>query len=166
MVWAIGGLPKCPKFIRIGDTSGGCWLLLITMTASTQKYVQYDHIFIVVHINGVCYRGVFRNVPNSRAVVTLFKAVGYCWLLLSLLLGVFRNVPNLGAVVRLFDSDWLLLIWSYIITKAWSVDHTIIVIYINGVCYEGTSRGPRGPKNTEYLSLYNRCASRICTLWL
>ena len=60
-------------------------------------------------------------------------------------------MPNLGAVVTLFDSDWLLLIWSYIITKAWSVDHTIIVIYINGVCYEGILRGPRGPKNTEYL---------------
>ena len=25
-----------------------------------------------------CAIGVFRNVPNSRAVVTLFKAVGYC----------------------------------------------------------------------------------------
>ena len=37
---AIGGLPKCPKFIRIGDTFGGCWLLLILMMASTQKYVQ------------------------------------------------------------------------------------------------------------------------------
>ena len=45
------------------------------------------------------------------------------------------------------------------IKKVWSVDHTIIVIYINGVCYEGTLRGPRGPKNTEYLSLYNRCAT-------
>ena len=80
--------------------------------------------------------------------------------------GYFNWVCCRGAVVRLFDSDWLLLIWSYIITKAWSVDHTIIVIYINGVCYEGTPRGLRGPKNTEYLSLYNRCASRICTLWL
>ena len=37
---AIGGLPKCPKFIRIGDTFGGCWLLLILMMVSTQKYVQ------------------------------------------------------------------------------------------------------------------------------
>ena len=36
---AIGGLPKCPKFIRSGDTFGGCWLLLILMIASTQKYV-------------------------------------------------------------------------------------------------------------------------------
>ena len=36
---AIGGLPKCPKFIRIGDTFGGCWLLLILMIASTHKYV-------------------------------------------------------------------------------------------------------------------------------
>ena len=37
---AIGGLPKCPKFIRIGDTFGGCWLLLILMMTSTQKYIQ------------------------------------------------------------------------------------------------------------------------------
>ena len=36
----IGGLPKCPKFIRIGDTFGGCWLLLILMMVSTQKDVQ------------------------------------------------------------------------------------------------------------------------------
>ena len=36
---AMGGLLKCPKFIRIGDTFGGCWLLLILMMASTQKCV-------------------------------------------------------------------------------------------------------------------------------
>ena len=89
------------------------WRLLVTVDfddSFNTKVWSDDHIIIVIYINGVCYRGVFRNVPNSRAVVTLFKAVGYCWLLLSLLLGVFRNVPNLGAVVRLFDSDWLLLI--------------------------------------------------------
>ena len=42
------------------------------------KVWSVDHIIIVIYINGVCYMGVFRNVPNSRAVVTLFKAVGYC----------------------------------------------------------------------------------------
>ena len=28
--------------------------------------------------NGVCYKGVCRKVANSYAVVTLFKANGYC----------------------------------------------------------------------------------------
>ena len=28
--------------------------------------------------NGVCYKGVCRKVANSYAVVTLFKASGYC----------------------------------------------------------------------------------------
>ena len=37
---AIGGLPKCAKFIRIGDTFQGCWLLLISMIVPTQKYGQ------------------------------------------------------------------------------------------------------------------------------
>ena len=36
----IGGLPKCHKFGCCGDTFGGCWLLLILMMVSTQKYVQ------------------------------------------------------------------------------------------------------------------------------
>ena len=31
MECAIGGLQKCAKFIRSGDTFGGCWLLLILM---------------------------------------------------------------------------------------------------------------------------------------
>ena len=38
--YAIGGLPKCAKFIRSGHTFQGCWLLLILMMVSTQKYVQ------------------------------------------------------------------------------------------------------------------------------
>ena len=53
--------------------------------------------------------GVFGNVPNSRAVVTLLEAVGYCWF------------------------------WWYFITKVWSIDHIIIIIHINGVCYGGSS---------------------------
>ena len=28
--------------------------------------------------NGVCYKGVCRNVPNPYAVVTLLEAGGYC----------------------------------------------------------------------------------------
>ena len=40
MVCPIGGLPKCPKFGCSGHTFGGCWLLLILMMVSTQKYVQ------------------------------------------------------------------------------------------------------------------------------
>ena len=41
--------------------------------------------------------------------MTLLEAVGYCWF------------------------------WWCFITKVWSVDHIIIVIYINGVCYRGSS---------------------------
>ena len=37
---AVGGLPKCPKFGCSGDTFQGCWLLLILVRVSTQKYVQ------------------------------------------------------------------------------------------------------------------------------
>ena len=40
MVCPIGGLPKCPKFGCSGHIFGGCWLLLILMMVSTQKYVQ------------------------------------------------------------------------------------------------------------------------------
>ena len=54
---AIGGLQKCPKFIRSGHTFQGCWLLLILMIGSTQKYGRFIIIIIVIYINGVCYRG-------------------------------------------------------------------------------------------------------------
>ena len=40
MECATGGLQKCPKFGCSGDTFGGCWLLLILMIVSTQKYGQ------------------------------------------------------------------------------------------------------------------------------
>ena len=40
MVWAIGGFHKCAKFGCSGHTFGGCWLLLILMIVSTQKYGQ------------------------------------------------------------------------------------------------------------------------------
>ena len=45
MVCAIGGLQKCPKFIRIGDTFQGCWLLLILMKVPTQKLVTLHCCF-------------------------------------------------------------------------------------------------------------------------
>ena len=35
MVWAIGGLPKCPKLTCSGHTFGGCWFLLILILVST-----------------------------------------------------------------------------------------------------------------------------------
>ena len=38
MVCAIGGLQKSGKFTCSGDTFQGCWLLLILMIVSTQKY--------------------------------------------------------------------------------------------------------------------------------
>ena len=37
---AIGGLQKSGKFTCSGDTFQGCWLLLILMIVSTQKYGQ------------------------------------------------------------------------------------------------------------------------------
>ena len=37
MVWAIWGLPKCPKFTCCGHTFQGDWLLLILMMVSTQR---------------------------------------------------------------------------------------------------------------------------------
>ena len=55
--------------------------LLVTVdfdVSFNTKVWSDDHIIIVIYINGVCYRGVFRNVPNSRAVVTLFKPVVGC----------------------------------------------------------------------------------------
>ena len=55
-------------------------------------------------------------------------------------MGAFRNVTNLGAVVTLFGGDWLL--WIFI-TKVWSVHHIIIVMFINGVCYRGSSKKSR-----------------------
>ena len=69
MVCAIGGLHKCPTFIRIGDTFGGCWLLLILMIVSTQKFGQLI-IKSLSYISMVCAIGVFINVPNSYACDT------------------------------------------------------------------------------------------------
>ena len=42
------------------------------------KVCSVDNIIIAVYINGVGYYGVFRNVPNLGAVVTLLEAVGDC----------------------------------------------------------------------------------------
>ena len=38
---AIGGLQKSGKFGCSGDTFGGCWLLLVLMIVSTQKYGRF-----------------------------------------------------------------------------------------------------------------------------
>ena len=48
---------------------------MILMIVSTQQVWSVDYIIIVININGVCYRGVFRNVANPYAVVTLFAAI-------------------------------------------------------------------------------------------
>ena len=76
------------------------------------KVCSVDHIIIIVYINGVSYRGVFQNVPNLGALVTLFKAFG---ILLSVDFDVGFN------------------------TKLCSFGHIIIVVYINGVGYMGSS---------------------------
>ena len=57
MVCAIGGLQKCPKFIRIGDTFGGCWVIIDFDDGFNSKLCSVVHIIIVVYINGVGYRG-------------------------------------------------------------------------------------------------------------
>ena len=74
MVCAIGGLQKCPKFISSGHTFGGCWLLLILMMFHYKSMVSssYNHCPVYQSIDVVL--GVFRNVPNSHAVVTLFDS--------------------------------------------------------------------------------------------
>ena len=109
------------------------WRLLVTVDfddSFNTKVWSVDYKIIAIYINGVCYMGVFRNVPNSRAVVTLLEAVGYFWFwwwfqhksMFSWsynhcciyqwcgLYGVFRNVANSRAVVTLFGGDWLLWI--------------------------------------------------------
>ena len=40
-VYYIGGLQKSGKFGCSGDTFGGCWLLLVLMIVSTQKYGRF-----------------------------------------------------------------------------------------------------------------------------
>ena len=55
----------------------------------------------------VCYKGVWLKVANPYAVVTLFKASNYCGF------------------------------WWYFITKIWSVDHIIIVMFIIGYATGG-----------------------------
>ena len=49
MVWAMGGLPKCPKFIRIGDTFGGCWVIVDFDDGFNTKVCSVDHITIVAY---------------------------------------------------------------------------------------------------------------------
>ena len=160
----------------------GFWWCFIT------KVCSVHHIIIVMFINGVCYRGSSEMSQIHVQWSHFLTAIGYCWFWWCFITKVWSLSYNhcyvhLWSVLlcyggssemcRIWVQWWHFLtvvgywwFWWSFIRKVWSVDHTIIVIYINGVCYEGTLRGPRGPKNTEYLSLYNRCASRICTLWL
>ena len=67
---------------------------------------SYNHCH--VH-HWVCYKGVCRKVANPYAVVTLFKASGYCGF------------------------------WWYFNTKVWSVYHMIIVIFSNGYAIRGAA---------------------------
>ena len=83
--------------------------MLILMMASTQNYVKYNHIFIVVHVNGVGYRG-------SSEMSQIHVLWSHFWRLL---------------VTVDFDDGCN--------TKICSVDHIIIVVYINGVGYMGSS---------------------------
>ena len=56
------------------------WRLLVTVDFDdgfNTKICSVDDIIIVVYINCVCYMGS-SDVANSRAVVTLLEAVGYC----------------------------------------------------------------------------------------
>ena len=54
------------------------WRLLVTVDFDdgfNTKVCSVDNIIIVVYINGVSYWGVFRNVANLGAVVTLLEKI-------------------------------------------------------------------------------------------
>ena len=168
------GLQKCAKFGCSGDTF---WQRLVTFDLKLYHYKSmvswsYNHCHVY---QWSVLLGVFRNVPNLGAMVTLFDSEN-SWSVDHIIIAMSINgvcYKGSSEMCQIWVQWWHFLtvvgywwFWWSFIRKVWSVDHTIIVIYINGVCYEGTLRGPCGPKNTEYLSLYNRCASRICTLWL
>ena len=82
MVCAIGGLHKCPKFICIGDTFGGCWLLLILMIVPTQKYGQLI-IQSLSYISMVCAIGGLQKCAKFIRIGDTFQG---CWLLLILMI--------------------------------------------------------------------------------
>ena len=79
---AIRGIPKCPKFTCCGHTFGGCWLLLILIMFHYKSMFSWSYNHCCMYQWCGLY-GVFRNVANSRAVVTLF---GGDWLLLILMM--------------------------------------------------------------------------------
>ena len=74
---AIGGLQKSGKFTCTGDTFQGCWLLWILMMVHLKSMVSSSYNHCYVQQQSVL-QGVFRNVTNSYALVTLLEAVGYC----------------------------------------------------------------------------------------
>ena len=71
MVCAIGGLPKCAKFIRIGDTFQGCWLLLILMIVPTQKYGQLI-IQSLSYTSMACATKVLLEVPADLKMLNIY----------------------------------------------------------------------------------------------
>ena len=73
------------------------WRLVVTVDLDDISLEKYNHYH--VH-HWVCYKGVCRKVMNPYAVVTLFKAMGYCWF------------------------------WWCFNTKVWLVNHMIIVMFI------------------------------------
>ena len=73
---------------------------------SLQKYGQSSYEYCYVHQWGVLW-GVFRNVPNSRAVVTLFDSD---WLLLILMMFHYKSmVTSLGQKKKIW-------IWASLFT--------------------------------------------------
>ena len=130
----------------------------------------------------VCYKGVCRNVPNPYAVVTLFEASGYCgfwWYFIRKIWSVDHIIIVMFiiecAIRGSAEKSRIHTQWSHFLRLAITVDFDdislekygqLIIQSLSYTSMVGTLRGPRGPKNTEYLSLYNGCASRICTLWL
>ena len=54
-------------------------------------------------------------------------------------LGVFRKVANSRAVVTLFGGEWLLWFLMMFHYKSIVSHHMNIVMFINGVCYRGSS---------------------------
>ena len=85
---------------------------------------SYNHCHI--H-HWICYKGVYRNVPNPYAVVTLFKASSYCGF------------------------------WWYFIRQIWSVDHIIIVIFIIEAVEWVPKVSSKKRKNKQIHTQYSHC---------
>ena len=116
---------------------------------------SYNHCCIYQWC-GLWAMGVFRNVPNLGAVVTLFKAVGFgegfntkiCWvghiMIVVYINGVgYRGSSEMSQIHVLWWHFSEVIgyygFWWCFTTKVCSVDHIIIAVYINGVGYMGSS---------------------------